>query len=78
MTNDINIEHFIHLFEIYAKSKGWELSKYADKIISRSVNLCEGKCPCSPERGFCPCSEHEKEIESDGICHCTLFQKKQE
>ena len=75
MNTDINVEHFLHVLDLYAKSKGWKLSKYADKIVGRSINFCEGKCPCAPERGFCPCNEHEKEIESNGTCHCTLFVK---
>lgn len=75
---DNNIQHFLHVLELYAKTKGWNLSKYAKNIVNRSVNFCEGKCPCAPERGFCPCSEHEKEIESNGMCHCTLFTKESE
>lgn len=75
-TNDINVEHFLHVLGLYAKTKGWSLSKYADRIVKRCINACEGKCPCAPERGFCPCSEHEKEIESNGTCHCTLFELK--
>ena len=75
MNNDINVEHFLHVLDLYAKSKGWSLSKYASNIVKRSVNFCEGKCPCATERGLCPCGEHEKEIECNGTCHCTLFEK---
>ena len=70
-----NIKHFIHVLNVYAKSKGWKLSPYAEKIVTRSVNMCNGFCPCSYERGFCPCKEHESEVELNGSCHCTLFTK---
>lgn len=73
MNTETNVEHFIHALGLYAKTKGWSLSKYAKNIVNRSVNFCGGKCPCAPERGFCPCSEHEKEVEANGQCHCTLF-----
>ena len=69
-------EHFKHVVGLYAKSKGYELSPFADKIINRCLNVCEGKCPCDMSRGFCPCSEHEHEVAEMGHCHCNLFVKK--
>ncbi len=71
MTN----EHFKHIAELYAKSKGWQLSQYADKIINRCLNVCEGKCPCDMNRGLCPCGLHEEEVNTQGHCHCNLFIK---
>lgn len=70
MTN----EHFKHAVELYAKAKGYQLSPHADKIINRCM-ACNGCCPCDVSRGFCPCGEHEHEIEENGRCHCTLFMK---
>lgn len=70
-----NIQHFLHLLNLYAKSKGWILSNYANNIVKRCIEKCDGHCPCDYERGFCPCNEHENEIETNGMCHCTLFIK---
>jgi len=70
-------EHFKHILDLYAKSNEYELSPFADKIINRTLNVCEGKCPCDMSRGFCPCGEHKKEIEEQGHCHCNLFLKKE-
>ncbi len=69
-------EHFKHIAQLYAAAKGYELSPFADKIINRCLNACEGKCPCDMTRGYCPCGEHVKEVESMGHCHCNLFVKK--
>lgn len=71
-------EHFRHALELYAKAKGYQLSPFADKVMNRCLTVCEGKCPCDMSRGFCPCGEHEKEIEEMGHCHCNLFLKKED
>ena len=72
----MDVEHYKHIAELYAKAKGWQLSPFADKIIKRCL-MCEGKCPCDTSRGYCPCSEHEKEIKEMGHCHCNLFVSKE-
>ncbi len=72
----MDIEHFKHIAELYAASKGWELSPFADKIIKRCLTACEGHCPCDVSRGYCPCAEHVKEVAEMGHCHCNLFVKK--
>lgn len=68
-------EHFKHVVELYAKAKGYQLSPFADKIINRCLNATNGCCPCDVSRGYCPCSEHVKEVEENGHCHCNLFVK---
>lgn len=70
--------HFKHILELYAAEAGYQLSPYADKIINRCLNATQGNCPCDVARGFCPCGEHQKELESMGHCHCNLFHKKKE
>ena len=70
-------EHFKHVLELYAQAKGYQLSPFADKIINRCLNACEGKCPCDMTRGYCPCGEHQKEVAEMGHCHCNLFTKKE-
>ena len=72
----IDIETIKHVLELYAAAKGYELTPFADKIMNRCLNACNGCCPCDMSRGFCPCGEHQKEIEEMGHCHCNLFQKK--
>ena len=69
-------EHFKHVVELYAKAKGYQLSPFADKIINRCLNATNGCCPCDVSRGYCPCSEHVKEVEENGHCHCNLFVSK--
>ncbi len=71
-----NNSHFKHALELYADSKGWQLTPFADKIINRCLNSCNGCCPCDVSRGFCPCGEHEKEVAEKGHCHCNLFKPK--
>ena len=73
----MDINHFKHVVELYAAAKGYELTPYADKIMNRCLNACNGCCPCDISRGFCPCKEHVKEIEELGHCHCNLFKKKE-
>ena len=63
MDENENKEHFKHAITLYAHAKGYALSPFADKVINRCLTVCEGKCPCDMSRGFCPCGEHEKEIE---------------
>lgn len=71
----MEMEHFKHTLELYAKAKGYKLSPHAEKIMNRCLNACGGKCPCDVSRGFCPCGEHEHEIMEKGKCHCTLFMR---
>ena len=68
-------------YEEIAKSKGFELTPFADKMIAR-VNACEGYCPCRtkdeieshPENNYeCPCSMMEKDVKEKSRCHCNLF-----
>lgn len=68
-------------YEEIAKSKGFELTPFADKIIAR-VNACGGYCPCispkereeHPENNYeCPCSLMEKDVREHNYCHCRLF-----
>lgn len=68
-------------YEKIAKSKGFELTPFADKIIAR-VNACGGYCPCispkereeHPENNYeCPCSLMEKDVKEKSRCHCNLF-----
>lgn len=77
--------HTKEWYEQYAKEHNLELSKFTDKVIAR-VNASDGYCPCKvaiwkktkPEeldKIICPCSEHLKEIEETGHCHCFLFVK---
>lgn len=73
----MDINHFKHVVELYASAKGYELTPFADKIMNRCLNACNGCCPCDMSRGFCPCKEHVKEIEEMGHCHCNLFKKKE-
>lgn len=75
---DINIAHFQHVCQTYAQAKGYKLSEYAEKILRRCITKCNGNCPCDPSRGFCPCQEHEKEVQEQGHCHCNLFLKNNE
>ncbi len=70
-----NNAHFKHALSLYAASKGYQLTPFADRIINRCLNACGGNCPCDVSRGFCPCGEHEKEIAEMGHCHCNLFKK---
>lgn len=76
MDNNKIVEHFIHVLELYAKSKGWKLSQYANKIVSRCILLYNGHCPWDNSRSLCPCEQHESEIQKDGHCHCTLFERR--
>ena len=71
-------EHFKHAVGLYAEAKGWELSPFADKIINRCLTACNGHCPCDQTRGYCPCAEHEREIQEMGHCHCNLLVQKKD
>ena len=68
----------------FAESKGYELSSFAEKIVSRAI-ANNGFCPCvseeerkqHPENNYqCPCSLLEKDIKEMGHCHCMLYIKK--
>lgn len=65
----------------FADEHGFELSKFADKIIART-NINNGYCPCvtakereeHPENDYqCPCSLCIDDTKEMGHCHCNLF-----
>ena len=47
----MDINHFKHVVELYAAAKGYELTPYADKIMNRCLNACNGCCPFPRCRG---------------------------
>lgn len=68
----------------FAEMNNFELSKVAEKIITRT-NANNGYCPCvsekereeHPEIDFqCPCSICKQEVEIEGHCHCGLYLRK--
>ena len=70
----------------FADMNGYELSKFADKIIART-NANGGYCPCvsekerdeHPEIDFmCPCSLCKKDVRENGRCHCSLYIRKED
>lgn len=67
----------------FAKAQGFELSKFAEKIIAKT-NMNGGFCPCvsekerdeHPENDYeCPCSLCIKEVREMGHCCCNLYIK---
>ena len=69
----MTVEHFKHIAQLYAEAKGYKLSPFADKIITRCLNVTNGNCPCDVSRGLCPCAQHTHEVAEQGHCHCNLF-----
>ena len=77
--------------EKLAQRKGWMLNPntpIADSVIEGLARnkLMRGKryCPCSLPSGnpdvdklfICPCRDAEKDVETDGHCHCYFFYMK--
>lgn len=70
--------------EEFAMLNGFELSDFADKIITRT-NKNDGYCPCvsekereeNPENDYqCPCSLCIDDVKRNGHCHCHLYLRK--
>jgi ferredoxin-thioredoxin reductase catalytic chain len=74
----------------YANKKGFILNPNEEMLHLVIEGLSRNKvehgkqyCPCRIISGneeedrkiVCPCIYHEDEIETDGICHCSLFFK---
>lgn len=62
------------LLQKIADAKDLVLGGCCDKIIQRMI-ACDGLCPCNPSE-HCPCPTMEEDVEKNGKCHCSLFQKK--
>jgi ferredoxin-thioredoxin reductase catalytic chain len=72
----------------YAKEHGWSLN-YIEKqlkavvrgLARNTIRHGERYCPCRIRTGdaetdkeiICPCIYHEKELSTQGYCHCNLF-----
>lgn len=67
-----------HKINKLAKNNGFNVSKYADKIIMLKLRQKDWRdCPCdssNPER-FCCSQLCQSDVRAKGRCHCNLFER---
>jgi len=74
--------------EYYANDQGYVLNPnekirgvVLKGLAKNRYKYGEGYCPCKivtldfskDEGNICPCDNHKKDIEGNGMCHCKLF-----
>lgn len=77
----MTVEDIVEKFKVLAEKNGYDLTDNAPKIARAKLNFFGetqwAKCPCVQDgKHACISPLCKKQIEEEGICHCSLFKKK--
>lgn len=81
MTKEEEIQEIEEKIKKMAERNGYDLSENLSKI-AKAKHMFFGpklwvKCPCDPDSDRACISQHcKQDIETDGICHCHLYKKR--